>query len=95
MELFDFNTTVFNQILVIKVKNGCRILSLRLGSKWERRISGVNFINVLQAALTHEDPESAKKLLDLSVFLALMGSATASVKAACRTLMKLNPGYLL
>ena len=51
---------------------------------------GVNFTNVLQAAFTLADPESAKKLLDLTVFLALMGSA--HVKAARRTLMKLNLG---
>ena len=36
---------------------------------------GVNFINVLLAAFTHEDPERAKKQLNLTVFFALLGSA--------------------
>ena len=53
-------------------------------------LSGFNFINVLPAAFTHVDPKSAKKLLDLTVFFALLGSLC--VKAACRTLMKLTPG---
>ena len=60
-------------------------------SKRERERVGVNFINILRAAFMHADPESAKKLLDLTVFLGLMGSA--SVKAACRMLMKLNPSH--
>ena len=34
-----------------------------------------------------------KKLLDLTVFFALLGSS--SVKAACRMLMKLTPGFYL
>jgi hypothetical protein len=51
-------------------------------------LPGVNFTNVLQAAFTLADPESAKKLLDLTVFFALLVSA--SVKAARRTLMKLT-----
>ncbi len=51
---------------------------------------GVNFINVLRAALTRADPESAKNTVKLSVFFPLLGSA--SVKAACRTLMILTPG---
>ncbi len=51
--------------------------------------SGVNFIKVLQAAFTHEDPESALKTVRLSVFFGLSGSAR--VKSACSTLMKLTP----
>jgi hypothetical protein len=50
----------------------------------------VNFINVLQAAFTLQDPESAKKTVKLSVFFALLGSARA--KATRRTLMKLTQG---
>ena len=50
---------------------------------------GVNFTNVLRAAFTPADPKSGKKLLNLTVFFALSGSA--SVKAARRTLMKLTP----
>ena len=52
--------------------------------------SGVNFTNVLPAALTRADPKSAKKTVKLSSFIALLGSAR--VKAACRTLVKLTPG---
>ena len=37
----------------------------------------------------HADPKSAKKLLNLTVFIALLGSAR--IKAACRTLVKLTP----
>ncbi len=51
---------------------------------------GVNFINVLRAAFTRADPESAKKTVKLSVFFALSGSVK-SVKAAHRTLVKLTP----
>jgi len=53
--------------------------------------SGVNFINILQAAFMHPDPKSVKKIVvQLSVFFTLLGSAR--VKAARRTLMKLTPG---
>ena len=52
--------------------------------------AGVNFTNVLRAASTRADPESAKKLIDLTVFFALLGSVC--VKAARRTLVKLTPG---
>ena len=51
---------------------------------------GVNFTNVLQAAFALADPESVKKLLDLTVLFALLVSGC--VKAAQRTLMKLTPG---
>ena len=54
---------------------------------------GVNFTNVLRAAFTRADPKSAKKTVKLSSFFALLGSA--SVKAARRTLVKLNPGILI
>ena len=52
---------------------------------------GFNFINVLQAAFMPTDTKSAKKTVKLSSFFALLGSA--SVKAACRTLVKLNPCF--
>jgi len=55
--------------------------------------SGVNFINVLQAAFVCADPESAKKTVKLLVFFALSGSALA--KAVLRTLMKLNTDVTL
>ena len=53
---------------------------------------GVNFTNILQTAFMHTDPKSAKKLLNLTVFFALLGSAP--VKTARRTLMKLTPSRL-
>ena len=37
----------------------------------------------------HKDPKSAKKLLNLTVFMALLGSAR--IKAARKTLVKLKP----
>jgi hypothetical protein len=52
-------------------------------------IAGVVFINVLREAFAHSDLKSAKKPDNLTVFFALLGSA--SVEAACRTLMKLTP----
>ena len=44
----------------------------------------------LRAAFTPADPESAKKIVKLSSFFALLGSVC--VKAACRMLVKLTPG---
>ena len=58
-----------------------------------QRRSGVNFTNVLRAAFALVDPKSAKKTVKLSSFFALLGST--SVKAARRTLVKLNPDELL
>jgi len=55
--------------------------------------AGVNFINVLLEAFRLEDPKSAKKTDNLTVFFALLGSA--SIKAASRTLMKLTPDRVL
>ena len=57
------------------------------------RETWVNFINILQAAVTHADPEIAKKLLDLTVFFALLVSAL--LKAARRMLVKLTPVNML
>jgi hypothetical protein len=53
---------------------------------------GVNFINILQAAFTCADPNSAKKIVKLSVFCALSGSVCT--KAACKTLLKLTPDVI-
>ena len=51
--------------------------------------SGVNFTNIIRAALMLADPKSAKKLLDLMIFFALLVSA--QIKAAHKMLMKLTP----
>ncbi len=48
---------------------------------------GVNLTNILQAAFTRADPESAKNTVKLSVFFALLESA--STNAARKMLMKL------
>ncbi len=55
-------------------------------------ITGVNFINIVQAAFTQADPESIIKILKLSVFTL---SESACKKANYRTLMKLTPGGLI
>jgi len=52
---------------------------------------GVNFINILLATLMLVDPERVKKIENLTIFFMLLGSA--SVKAVCRRLMKLCPGF--
>jgi hypothetical protein len=50
--------------------------------------TGVNFINISQAAFIHADPKSTNKTdNELTVFLALLGFAC--LKAACKMLMKL------
>ena len=54
---------------------------------------GVNFTNILPAAFTAADPKSAIKLLNLTVFFALLGSV--GVKAARRTFINWRPGYLV
>ncbi len=51
--------------------------------------SGVNFINVLLTAFALIDPESVKKIDNLTVFNTLLGSA--GVKGVRRTLMKSSP----
>jgi len=48
----------------------------------------VNFINILQAALTHTDPERAKKTDNLTVFFVLLGS---SCTKAARRMFKFYP----
>jgi len=52
--------------------------------------TGVNFTNVLCEAFMLVDPESVKKIDNLTVFFTLLESA--SVKAVYRMLMKLSPG---
>jgi hypothetical protein len=53
---------------------------------------GVNFVNVLCTAFMLSDPKSVKDTDDLTVFFMLLGSGSTSVKAVCRTLMKLPQG---
>jgi len=49
---------------------------------------GINFTNILFKAFTLKDPKSAKKTDYLTVFFALLGSA--SVKASRKMLVKLT-----
>jgi len=70
----------------------CKVLFLHnvlLNPKRKRQRDGVNFTNILLAAFTLIDPESVKKIDNLTVFLMLLGSTR--VKAASKTLVKLNP----
>jgi len=53
-------------------------------------LPGVNCINFLCVAFAHADPKSAKKTDNLTIIFALLGST--SVKAECKTLMKLTTG---
>ena len=50
---------------------------------------GVNFTNILQATFTGGDPKSANKLLNLTVFCALLGSA--GIKAARKHVGEIDP----
>jgi len=71
-----------NQSSTIGNKFGTNLFS-------RKRITGVNFINVLRAAFALADPKSTKKTDNLTDFFALLGSAC--VKAARRMLLKLTP----
>ena len=62
---------------------------VNVGKRRVNQSPGVNFTNVLRTALTHADPKSANKLLNLTVFFALLGFV--GVKAAHRMLLKLTP----
>ena len=63
--------------------------SVQLDSEgWE--IQGLISPTCLWVAFTHEDPRKRKKLLEMIVFFALLGSAC--VKAACKMMVKLTPG---
>jgi len=81
-------------MIIYQHQNGIKIIihaPMIFGNlNWCSRRLGVNFTHVLRAAFTRADPKSAIKLLNLTVFFALLGSAR--VKAARRTLVKLTPG---
>jgi hypothetical protein len=53
-------------------------------------VSGVNFINILEAAFTRAYPKSAKKYSQAVSLFALLGSAC--IKAARKSMVKLTPG---
>ena len=56
---------------------------------FEKLTPSGNFTNVLRAAFMCVDPKSELKLLNLTIFFAILGSAR--VKAARRTMVKLTP----
>ncbi len=49
-----------------------------------------NFINILRTVFMRADHKIVKKTVKLSIFFKLLGST--SVKASCKTLVKLTPG---
>ena len=53
---------------------------------------GVNFINLFTCSFYTPRPQKCKKLLELPVFFALLGSA--SVKAACKHVGEIDPWSL-
>ena len=76
---------------LLRVNTGaCRLAEKKHVFHIKKTCSGVNFTNILRAAFVLADPKSTKKLLNLTVFFALLVSA--GVKAARRTLVKLTPG---
>jgi len=66
-----------------------RFLNPFLGTKWT---SGVNFVNILQAAFMQADPESEKRQTTWLFFFHFVKSVC--IKAARRMLMKLTPDFL-
>jgi len=64
-------------------------LDLNVSGYRQHRVPGLNFINVLRAAFACADQKCVKMTVKVSIFFTLLGST--SVKAACRTLMKLTP----
>ncbi len=63
--------------------------SAQTGVETSTKTLRLNFINILRTAFTLADHKNVKKTVKWSIFFTLLGSA--SVKAVCRTLMKLSP----
>ena len=57
-----------------------------------RTRTGANFINVFTHSYYESRSQKSKKLLNLTVYVALLGSTR--VKAACKMIVKLTPGPL-
>ena len=57
--------------------------------QWFSSQPGVNFTNILQAALAHADPKSAKKKDKSSSFFVLSGFA--HVRAVCKQVGEIEP----
>jgi hypothetical protein len=74
----------------VVIFDGDQSIMWRIGTR--RICSGVNFTNVLRTAFTRPDPKSAENTVYSFAFFALLGSV--SVKAAPKSLVKLNPGEL-
>ena len=57
-----------------------------------KKLRGVNFINVFMRSFYPCSSQKCKKLFELTVFFALLGSA--HIKAASKILLKLTPGFI-
>ncbi len=86
LSIFSEQTDLYNDYPK-HVKN-LKIYVLQIKKNWQD--PGLNFINVLCTAFTHVDPKCTKRRLSQQCHLALLGPM--SVKAACKTLVKLTPG---
>ena len=88
------NKSYFRKVVVVSAIKRKR--SVKLLFRWTEKTfdtqskEGVNFINVFMGRFYTCRSQTRKKLLELTVFLALLGSA--SVKAARKMLVKLSQG---
>jgi len=96
MHIFRFLNVKLGHFLKIALSSKILNLNSKNWKKYKQSLVGltprVHFINILRAAFTHIDPESAKKSVNWTVIFAPLGSA--HVKAARRMLMKLTPGLV-
>ncbi len=67
-----------------------RVDEMKQRSYWGKTLPGVNFTNALPAAFTYIS--FARSFFCLRSRFVLYWRKTVGAKAACRTLMKLNPG---
>ena len=62
------------------------------GKTFLPHLPGVNYINMFTRSFYAQGSQKHKKLLELAVFFALLGSV--QVKAPCKMLVKLTPGVI-
>ena len=85
----DYNLTTLGMCLGLVTRMWQNSLSTTGDKNALNSISGVNFINVFTGSFYACRSQKRKKLLNLTVFFALLGSAL--VKAARKMLVKLTP----